>query len=265
MTALTVGQAGRRRERQIAWTLRLATFAVFALVWQVFALNSSSPVIATFTETVAGLADLAFVSGAIWGPLLVSNQAMVLGFVAAIVVAIPWGLAAGRYRILDRSSDPYIAIFLAVPIAPLIPIVITALGLGLVSRVVMVFFFVFVFVAVNTRAGVRQVDRSLIEMATSFGATQREVWRMVVIPSALPAIFAGLRIGLGRAVSGMVLVELLMVASGIGRLLLQFSGRLQGDLMFGVVVAILLEALILLTAMRALERRLAPWAHDASV
>jgi NitT/TauT family transport system permease protein len=219
----------------------------------------------TFTETIVGFVQLVFVSGRIWQPLYVSNQALVLGYLLSVVIAIPLGLAAGRFRLIDKILNPYIGVFLAIPVAPLIPIAITALGLGLASRVAIVVLFTFVFIAVNTRAGVRNVDSALIEMARSFGASERQIWRRIVIPGALPAIFAGLRIGLGRAVGGMVIVELLLVASGLGRLLLEFSGRLQAEFVFATALVVILEALVLLSIMRFVERKIAPWAHDISV
>lgn len=259
------GAERAKREARIAWAVRLGTFAAFVGSWQWYASNTDNPLLATFTEALGGFWDLAFVTGDLWAPMYRSNQAMVIGYIAAVLTAIPLGLASGRSPILDRMADPYVAIFLAVPIAPLIPIVIVALGLGLTARAVVVFFFAFVFMSVNTRAGVRQVDEALPEMATSFGANEGEIWRLIIVPGSSPAIFAGLRIGLGRAIAGMVIVELLLVATGVGRLLLSASGRFDGPRMFGVVMAIVLESLILLAAMRAVEHKMTPWAHDASV
>jgi NitT/TauT family transport system permease protein len=143
--------------------------------------------------------------------------------------------------------------------------VIIALGLGLVARVSIVILFAVVFITINTRAGVRGVEPALIEMAKSFGASEGQIWRRIIVPGALPAIFAGLRIGLGRSITGMVMVELILVASGLGRLLLEFSGRMQSDLVFATVLAVIIEALILLAAMQALERKIAPWAPDISI
>ena len=259
------GRQLARRERTIAWVIRLGTFGAFVTLWQWFANGTDNPLLASFTETVEGFIDVTFVTGDLWAPLWRSNQAMILGYLAAIVTAIPLGLAAGRSALLDRMADPWVAIFVAVPIAPLIPIVIVALGLGLTARSVIVFFFAFVFMAVNTRAGVRQVDPALPEMAKSFGANEGDVWRYVIVPGSQPAIFAGLRIGLGRAIAGMVIVELLLVATGVGRLLLSASGRFDGSRMFGIVAAIVLESLLLLAAMRVVERRMAPWAVDGAV
>lgn len=264
MAAATGIERARRREAAIAWAIRVGTFVVFATLWELAVARVDNPVLATFTGTIRGFIDLAFVTGDLWAPFWTSNQAMVIGYALAIVTAIPVGLAAGRYKTLDRMSDPYLAIFLAVPVAPLIPVVIVALGLGLASRVLIVYFFVFVFLAINTRAGVRTIDQALPQMAKSFGANELETWRMVIMPGAFPAIFAGLRIGLGRAIAGMVIVELLLVASGIGRLLLESSGKLKGDRLHGLVLAVILEALIFLGVMRAIERRAMPWADDAA-
>ena len=122
-----------------------------------------------------------------------------------------------------------------------------------------------VFITVNTRAGVRAVDPSLIEMAKSFGASEGQIWRRIVVPGALPAIFAGMRIGLGRSITGMVMVELILVASGLGRLLLEYSGRMQSDMVFATVLAVIIEALLLLTAMQSAEKKLAGWAPDISI
>jgi NitT/TauT family transport system permease protein len=255
----------KRRKSLPSWSVRLIVFALFAGLWQFSATRMQNMLIPTFTEMMGGFVQLVFVSGRIWEPLFISNQALVLGYILSIIVAIPLGLAAARARVIDRVLNPYVAIILAIPIAPLIPIVITALGLELASRVVIVFLFAFIYITVNTRAGVRTVDPGLIEMAKSFGANERQVWRRIVIPGALPAIFAGLRIGLGRAIAGMVIVELLLVASGLGRLLLEFTGRLQADLVFATVLVVIVEALILLTTMRLVEKKAAPWAHDISV
>jgi ABC-type nitrate/sulfonate/bicarbonate transport system permease component len=247
------------------WGLRVAVFAAVVGAWELFLHRSQNFLLPKFTEMVSGLFHLWFVDDRFWEALYISNQALLLGYAVSLAVAIPLGLAAGRLRWIDRLLNPYVGVLLAMPVAPLIPIVIIALGLGLSSRVFIVVLFAFVFIMVNTRAGVRGVDPSLIEMAKSFGASEGQIWRRIVIPGAMPAIFAGMRIGLGRAITGMVMVELLLVASGLGRLLLEFAGRMQSDLVFATVIAVIIEALALLAAMRAIERRIARWAPDISV
>lgn len=255
----------KRKETLAVCRLRILVFVAVVGLWEFSAPLLQSMLVPTFSQTIKGLFVLFFSTANFWDYLVISNQALVVGYAISVVIGIPVGLAAGRSKWMDRLLNPYIGVFLAMPIAPLVPIVIIALGLGLASRVAIVVLFTFVFITVNTRAGVRNVDQSLIEMARCFGANERQIWGKIVIPGALPAIFAGLRIGLGRAIAGMVIVELLLVATGLGRLLLEFSGRLQADLVFATVFAVIAEALILLSAMRFLEIRIAPWAHDVSV
>jgi NitT/TauT family transport system permease protein len=146
--------------------------------------------------------------------------------------------------------------------AALIPLLIMSLGLGLASRVVLVVVFSIPVVIVNARAGIRSVDANLIEMATSYGAGERQIWREILLPGALPAIMTGVRLGLGRAVTGMVIIELLMVAVGIGGLILNFRGTFQADMLYAVVVLIVVEALILVSIVRLVERWVAPWSRD---
>src|SRR5207249_11284173 len=112
--------------------------------------------------------------------------------------------AAGRFRWMDRILNPYVGVLLAMPIAPFIPIVIIALGLGLSARVFIVVLFAFIFITVNTRAGVRNVEPSRIEMAKSFASSESQIWLGIVIPGATPAIFVGMRLGLRRSFDGMV-------------------------------------------------------------
>jgi len=247
------------------WTLRLTVFAAAVGLWELFLSRSQNFLLPTFAHMARGLFHLVFLEPRFWEALYISNQALILGYGASVVIGIPLGLLAGRLAWMDRILNPYFGVLLVMPVAPLIPIVIIALGLGLVARVFIVVLFALVFITINTRAGVRGVEPALIEMAKSFGASESQIWRRIVVPGALPAIFAGLRIGLGRAITGMVMVELILVASGLGRLLLEFSGRMQSDLVFATVLAVIIEALALLSAMQAVERRIAPWAPDVSI
>lgn len=237
----------------------MLVFVAFIAFWQGAAVIGRNIGIPTFTGTLEAIWDLMFVDGRIWGALIDSNQTLFVGFAISAAAAVPLGLAAGRSRALDRLLNPYTAILLAIPIAPLIPISIAAFGLSLAARVAIVILFCVIFIYVNTRAGVRSVDYRLVEMATSFGASERLIWRKVVIPAAMPAMFAGLRIGLGRALTGMVAVELLLYATGVGRLLLEYRDKLEPAYVFATVSFVIAEALLLLEVARFIERKVAPW------
>jgi len=247
------------------WLLRLAVFVAAVGLWELFVSTSQNFLLPRFADVSKGLFRLLFAEARFWEALYISNQALIFGFAISVVVGIPLGLLAGRFRWVDRVLNPYVGVLLTMPVAPLIPIVIIALGLGIAARVFIVALFACVFITVNTRAGVRSVEAALIEMAKSFGASEAQIWRRIVIPGSMPAIFAGMRIGLGRAITGMVMVELILVASGLGRLLLEFSGRMQSDLVFAAILAVIIEALALLAGMQALEKRITRWAPNISI
>jgi NitT/TauT family transport system permease protein len=134
-----------------------------------------------------------------------------------------------------------------------------ALGLGLAPRVVVVVLFSWVFIAANVRAGARRVDKQLVEMARSYGASERQVWQRILIPGAIPAMFVALRIGLGRAFAGMVIVELIMLPVGVGALLLDYRGDFKAGLLYATTIVLMLEAVVLALVMQKIEARLNQW------
>jgi NitT/TauT family transport system permease protein len=245
-----------------AWTYRLIVLVVFAVLWQLYATNSRSLLIPTFTDTVATTARLV-TSPKVWLAFADSNQALVGGFAISLVLGIPLGLAAARFDLFERFLDPYLNILLVTPTAALIPIFTMALGLSLTSRVLIVVIFSIPMLIVNARAGVRQVDPSVIEMSNSFLASERQIWRRVLLPGALPAIMTGVRLGLGRAVTGMVIVELIWIVAGIGNLIIDARGKFDGATLYGVVILVVLEALALISVVRWIEHRVAPWAQES--
>ncbi|MGH3504024.1 MAG: ABC transporter permease [Nocardioidaceae bacterium] len=193
---------------------------------------------------------------------MISNEAFAAGFGVSLL-GIPTGLAMARFAIADRVVDPYLNILLVAPTAVLIPILIIAVGLGLGSRVIIVVIFTIPLVVVNCHTAVRQIDPSLIEMAHSFGASERQIWQRILLPGALPGIMTGVRVGLGRAIQGMVIVELLMVAAGIGGLIQQYKGFFAAESLYAMVILIIFEALIVVNLARLFERRMAAWAQPA--
>ena len=260
------GPAGTRGDRP-RWvrildsdrSYQLLTFLLFAAAWQLYGTYWGGLLVPTFTETVVAFVEL-LGDPEFWEAMVVSNQALVLGFLLAVAIGIPVGVLLGRFRTLERFTDVYLNILLVTPMAAIIPLLIMSVGFGLASRVILVTIFSIVMVIVNVRTGVRQVDVTLIEMARSFGATEREIWARILIPGALPSIMTGIRLGLGRAVTGMVIVELLMVSLALGGLILEYRGFFNGPSLYAVITAIVLEALVLISLARWVERKVAPWA-----
>lgn len=244
------------------WSLRLGSFVGLAFVWELLARRVDSLLMPTFTATLAALLRL-LMSGQLWQALWLSNQAMLLGFTLATLCGIPIGFLIGRYRTAERLLDPYLSILLVTPMSAVIPILVMAMGLGLPARVMVVFSFAFATIIINTRAGVRMVEPGWLEMARAFGGTERQLWLKILLRGALPAILTGLRLGLNRAISGMIAMELLLIAVGVGRLILDFQGAFEAANLYATVAVILAEAVILTQLCLRLERRATPWAGQA--
>jgi len=240
-------------------------FVVFGAIWQIYSTTvGKSMLFPTFFGAMGGVAQL-LVTPRTYEAFLTSNVSLMVGFPIAALLGVLVGLGTARFRQMESFVDPYIGILLVTPMAGFVPIVVMALGLGLVSRTLLILVFAIPVIIVNTRAGVRGVDPQLVEMSVSFGATERQIWRNVLLPGALPVIMSGIRLGLGRGVTGMVVIELLLVSVGIGGLLLNFRGQFETDLLYGLVILIVLEALILISVARFVERRIAPWAQDVPI
>ncbi|MFC8126566.1 ABC transporter permease [Streptomyces sp. NPDC057302] len=252
--------AVRRRLLDANWPYQLLTFAVFAAGWELYARERGGLLLPGFAQTVRATAGL-LADAELWHALAVSNQALVLGFALALLVGVPAGIVLGRFRLIERYADVYLNILLVTPMAAIIPLLVMSVGVGLTSRILLVTVFSVVMVIVNCRTGVRQVDPSLIEMARSFGARERQIWTRILLPGALPAIMTGARLGIGRAVTGMVIVELLMVSDGLGGLILKYRGLLKAPELYGTVVIILAEALFLISLARWGENKVTRWAR----
>lgn len=246
------------------WGLRSGGVVFFFVGWELLAYRLDSLLFPTFTETIAAFSQLV-VTAAFWQALWVSHQALLVGFGCALVVGTTLGLLMGRWRTAEKVADPYLNILLATPMSALIPVVILAIGLGLPARALVVFLFSFVVIVVNTRSGLKTLDPSWLEMARSFGASEGQLWRTILIPGALPAMMTGFYLGLGRAMTGMIAVELLLIAVGIGRLILDYQGLFEAGFVYATIMFVVAEAVILLNFLKWVERRITPWAGQVTV
>lgn len=239
-------------------TLRATSLITLALLWEVAGRTKNAHLLPPFSKVLSTWMELV-ISGQLFQALLVSLQALFLGFFLSVGLGVPLGLLMGRYRRLESFLDIYMTALLAVPMISFIPFLVIAFGLGLHSRVWIVFLFAFVIIAVNTTAGVRNVDPTLTEMARAFGARESELFLKVILPAALPMIMAGIRLGMGRAILGMVTSEMILSAVGFGVMLMTFGASFNTPALFATLLTIVLLAVALLALVQYVDRRLTPW------
>lgn len=251
----------RRREQLLLGTLG---FVLFFAGWQVAsnlhvinALFFSSPI----AIVQAGVTLVQ--TGAFWNDVRVSSIEFVAGFGVAVLVSVPLGIAIGWYRRLSYAADPWLNFLNPLPKIAILPVVILAFGLGIESKIFLVFFGVFIALIIPTIQGVRTVDRSFLDVARSFGASQRRLFTSVVLPSTVPFIITGLRLGISRGLIAVVVSELYAQTTGLGVLIDRAADALRSDRMLFAVFIFSLMGIVGTAAIRVVERRFDRWRPSA--
>lgn len=252
-----------RKLARPAVVLRIAALACFLGAWEaasrtglVDPLFASSPTLIV-EKFVAMVSD-----GSIWPHIAASGEVIAMGFALSVAVGVPIGLVMGRVPLIASTIEPFVAALYASPQVAFLPLLIIWLGIGFSSKVALVFLGSVIIVLINTETGVTQVDPRLIETARSFTAHERQIMTKIVLPSALPFIIAGMRLAIGRALVMVVVAEIYASNKGLGYLIFQAGGMYDTAQVFVGVGILAAAGVAFNAALRALERRLAPWRQD---
>jgi ABC-type nitrate/sulfonate/bicarbonate transport system permease component len=247
-------------ERYRNLLLGLLSVALFLAAWQaVFLFVPFNPLfISKPTLIAASLYDL-IVTGTLFHDLAVSAVPFVYGFSAAIVVGIAVGIVMGWRVRVGYALDPLMTVFYASPLVALAPLVIVFFGVGVSGKAIIIFLlsvFPFIF---NAQAGVKAVDRLLINVVRSVGGTEKDLYLKVIVPSVLPYIVAGARIAIGRGLIGVLVAEFFAASEGIGYSIARYGDLFALDKMFACIVAIMVIAVVMTEGIRWAERSAFPW------
>ena len=212
----------------------------------------------------AGLAEVQ--TDRFWGDLWASFSEFAIGYLLAIAMGVPIGLAAGRFQRLQYALDPWLNFFNSLPRIALLPVLVIMFGVfGPASKIAVVFLGAFFSIVIPTMQGVRTTDRRFIDVAHSFRASERLLFRSVVIPSTVPFIITGLRLGVARALIGVVTAELYTQTEGIGVLIRRATELRQGDrALFGVLL-FTISGVIGVEGIRRVEARFQKWRPATSL
>ena len=246
------------------WMIRLASMAMVIGAWE-FAGRRTSPLFLSYPTAVVRAGATMLASGELLAALASSLQTVVVGFFTAAAIGIVLGLLIGRYRAVDAATDWLINALYATPLVAVIPLVILWLGLGDLAKLFVVTILAVFPVLINTAAGVRNVPRALIEVSTAFAASERQVFVKIILPAAVPYVMTGLRLGIGRAIIGMVVAEFFTAITGLGALIVKYGNRYDTASMFVPILVLMLLGIVLTSLVRRAEEHFAPWrmADDA--
>jgi len=202
------------------------------------------------------------ITGQMGHHLAISAIEFILGYAIACALGIALGLLMASSDTAKQACQPWVAGLYATPTVALAPLFILWFGIGIWSKVLVVIFLVLFPVAINTEAGLRTTSDRLIEMLRSFGATPRQIFFKVSLPSAVPFILAGLKIGIGRGLIGVVVAELFGSRAGLGRLISQSSDAFNMPELFAGVVVLAIAGIVMTAGFAWLETRVVPWTKD---
>jgi NitT/TauT family transport system permease protein len=232
----------------------LGSLALWFLFWEAVGRAKLSTIVPPFTAVVEAGIELV-PSAKFQHAAIISLRSFALGMGLALAVGIPLGIAMARVKSIGRILGMWVNIFVSAPISALVPILMAVIGIGETTVVVTVFLFAVFVIILDTQVGITHADRSLVEMARSFGASQGQLYTKVLLLSALPEILAGVRLGAIRGVKGVVIGQLLVAIIGVGELFEVYSNNFLMEEFWALVVIVFLFAFAVSEAIAYLERR----------
>jgi ABC-type nitrate/sulfonate/bicarbonate transport system permease component len=254
--------SGRERLRRVAAprvrVYQLGVLAVLLGLWEWFGRRSPSYTFAAPSEIAAAAREM-IASGELQSAMADSLLALAIGFGLAVVVGTSIGFVLGWWRALGRTFDPFVAAMYVVPIAALVPVLIVWFGLGMETRVIIIFLFAVFEPLIAGQAAARNVDPGYVDVARTFGAGRRQVAGNVVLPASLPFVLPATRMAASRAVKGMVLAEMLFAVTGLGGLIIRGAQNFRMDRVFVAIITVSIIGVLLTSAVHAVERYLLRW------
>ena len=232
----------------------MSSLIIWGLLWEAVGQSGLSffvPPLSAVLTTLFEIAD----TPAFLKALSETARAFITGVLAAVVIGIPVGILMGKNRLLDELLLPWVNIFLSAPLTALVPVLMVLFGFGMRSIIITTTLFAIWIIILNARAGVLQINRSLIEMGRSFGATPWDAFIKIYFWAALPEILGGVRIGVIRAVKGVIIGQLLISIVGFGALFELYSANFLMEHFWAVLIVLFGLAFSISEALAALERR----------
>jgi len=258
------GQPGRVR-RYEPMIFGGTAVLIFLAVWQAIAAFQVVP-----TFFLPGPLDIAaafkseFEDPSIWLDLATSGQELFAGFFLAVAIGLPLGILMGWYRRVSFALDPFISFFYSMPRIALLPLLIIWFGIGIYSKIAVIFLGAFFPIAINSMAGIRSLDTSLLKAARSFKASDAQILRTIALPGSVPFILTGLRLGVGHALVGVVVGEAVAAQHGIALRMFVAGATYQTAKAFADLIMIAGTGVVVTMILQRLERRFDAWRPSKS-
>lgn len=239
----------------------MASLILWAILWEIVGRLDLTILLPPLTAIIAKMIEIvptaSFLSA--FGE---TARAFTVGTLSAVVIGVPAGILMGTNVFVDRLLLPWVNMFLSAPLTALVPVLMVLFGIGEQTVIITTALFAIWIIVLNARAGVRQISPSLVEMARSFGASPWEAFAKIYIWAAMPEILAGIRIGVIRAVKGVIIGQLLVSIVGFGRLFELYSANFLMTHFWALLLVLFFFAFTLAELLAALERKVEYYASS---
>jgi NitT/TauT family transport system permease protein len=240
--------------------LGIASFAAILLVWEsIVQAGWANPFFISQPSAIAISLGHTARSGELWHNISVSLREFAIGYGASVVVGIVAGALAGRFRIVEYALDPFLWFLYSAPLIAFYPVFVLWFGLGVPAVIAITFLLSVTQIAANTLSGIQNVDPALLRAARSFGATERDLLWKVILPASVPMVIAGLRLGVGRALMGVVVGELFGATAGLGFSIAYYGALLKTTDMIASLMVVVLLGVLCTQGLSAVEARFDSW------
>lgn len=254
-------------KRQHAYVPWLVALIILFLWWAVSALHIFTPLALPSPQHVAKdvyvIATTGYNGYSLLDNIGSSVGRIAVGFVAAVIVGVPIGFWMASSDVIFNALDPILQFLRPIPPLAYIPVMVIWFGAGQLSKFVLIFVCTIPIIIISAMSGVRNVQETRIRVAEVFGASKNQLFRYVVLPSALPEIFTGMRVGIGVAWTCLVAAEMIAAQSGLGAMILTGGNELRTGVVFVGIIFIGIIGYLMELTIRTVEHRLVPWKGKA--
>ena len=243
--------------------IKISSLVGFFLLWEIICrLGLVNPLFLPAPSNVLLTLGKLLKSGELATHVSVSLYRALLGFLLAVVIAVPHGILIAWFRTVEDITNPLVELFRPIPAVALIPVAILWFGIGNASKIVIIAFACYFPIILNTISGVREVDVNLLKVARLFGANRVQTLTKIILPSALPFIMTGLRLGIAVALILLIITEMIGARSGLGFMIIDAEYTFKTERMFAGIFTIGVIGFLLNEIMVRIERKLTKWKRD---
>lgn len=238
--------------------VRLLSLVVVLALWEFYG-RRVNPILFTYPLAIGRAFFGLVMSGELQSYMKDSLLVLLYASILAVIVGVFLGVVMGRFSLVEWATDIYVSALYSMPMVAMVPLIVLWFGFKVPAKVIIVFLFMVFPILINTYQGVKDVDRNLQEVARSFCSSEGQLWRHLIIPSAIPFIVVGVRLAIGRGLVGMIVAEFYTSVTGLGYMIVRYANAFETDKLFVPIVVVMILGVGLMWLAKWVEGRIAPW------